>query len=149
MNTRDRQANKLLLVEDDPGHALLIQKNLRRMGIIYDIEVLGNGCDAVDYLLKQGAYTGDGSLPPVLVLLDLNLPGLNGYQVLKIIRNEHRTKLIPVVVLTTADDPEEVSLCYGLGCNMYISKPLDPEQFAETIQRLSAFLSIVKTPKTE
>ena len=146
MSVQERQAESILLVEDDPGHALLIKKNLLRAGIGYEIIVLDDGQKAVDYLFMEGAYAEDGHLPPPLVLLDLNLPVLSGYQVLKIIKNDERTKRIPVVVLTTTDNPHEVARCYELGCNLYVTKPIEYDQFSEMIQRLSMFLSIVNTP---
>ncbi len=149
MSVREGQAAAILLIEDDPGHALLIEKNLRRGGIAYDIMVLDNGQKAVDYLFKQADYTRDEHAAPPLILLDLNLPVLNGYQVLQIIKQDERTKQIPVVVLTTTDNPQEVQRCYELGCNMYITKPVGYDQFSDTIQRLSMFLSIVKTPRRE
>ena len=85
----------ILLVEDDPGHALLIEKNLRRAGVSNEIAVLDNGQKAVDYLLKEGAYKESPHPLPPLILLDLNLPLLDGYQVLKIIKNDERTKKFP------------------------------------------------------
>ncbi len=136
----------ILLVEDDPGHARLIEKNLRRAGIANDIIVLGDGQQAVDYLLKQAAFRDDSSPPPVLILLDLNMPVLDGYQVLRIIKSQERTKSIPVAVLTTTDNPQEVARCYELGCNVYITKPVDYAAFSEAIRRLGLFLSIVKVP---
>jgi CheY-like chemotaxis protein len=139
----------ILLVEDDPGHALLIRKNLQRGGFTHDILVLDDGQKAVDFLFKQGAYEADNRPAPDLILLDLNLPILSGNQVLKIIKNDVRTKNIPVVVLTTTDNPQEIARCYDLGCNMYITKPVEYDQFSDTIQRLSMFLSIVKTPEKE
>ncbi len=139
----------ILLVEDDPGHALLIKKNLRRGGVAHDIMALDDGQKAVDYLLKQGEYATEERPAPRLVLLDLNLPVLSGYQVLKIIKNDARTKNIPVVVLTTTDNPQEVARCYQLGCNMYLTKPVEYDQFSEMIKRLSMFISIVKTPEEE
>jgi CheY-like chemotaxis protein len=120
----------ILLVEDDPGHALLIEKNLRRSGFANDILTLDNGQKAVDFLLKQGDYHED----------------LDGYQVLKIIKNDAHTRQIPVVVLTTTDTPHEVARCYELGCNVYVAKPVDYGQFSEAIRNLGLFLSIVKIP---
>ncbi|HEY6012174.1 MAG TPA: response regulator [Nitrospirota bacterium] len=136
----------ILLVEDDAGHALLIEKNLRRAGITNDIITLDNGQKAVDFLLKEGEYQEDRRPIPLLILLDLNLPVLDGYQVLKIIKNNARTRQIPVVVLTTADAPQEVARCYELGCNVYVAKPVDYRQFSEAIRNLGLFLSIVKIP---
>ncbi len=144
-----QQPVSILLVEDDPGHALLIEKNLRRAGIANEITVLDTGQKAVDYLFKEGAYKeGQHALPP-LILLDLNLPVLDGYQVLKMIKNDERTKKIPVIVLTTTDNPHEVSRCYELGCNVYITKPVEYERFSDAIRTLGLFLSIVKVPEKE
>ncbi len=135
----------ILLVEDDPGHALLIEKNLRRANIANTIVKLDNGQKAVDFLFKGEG----GSRDPLLILLDLNLPVLDGYQVLKIIKSDERTKRIPVVILTTTDNPHEVARCYEHGCNIYITKPVEYERFSETIQSLGLFLSIVKVPEKE
>jgi len=137
---KNPQLATILLVEDDPGHALLIEKNLGRAGLPYPIVKFTDGQKAVDYLL------GDGVGQTVLMLLDLNLPVLDGYQVLKIVKNDARTKMIPVVMLTTTDNPQEIAKCYELGCNMYLSKPVDYEQFTAAIRNLGMFLAIVKIP---
>jgi CheY-like chemotaxis protein len=147
MSVQDGRATDILLVEDDPGHALLIKKNLRRGGVTENMIVLDDGQKAVDYLFKQGEYAAYEHPEPLLILLDLNLPVLSGNQVLKIIKNDERTKQIPVVILTTTDNPHEVARCYELGCNMYVTKPIEYEKFSDTIQRLSMFLSIVKVPE--
>jgi CheY-like chemotaxis protein len=139
----------ILLVEDDPGHALLIEKNLRRASIANDIIVLDNGQKAVDFLFKEGPYQEDHHPMPPLILLDLNLPVLDGFQVLKIIKNDDRTKKVPVIVLTTTDNPQEVSRCYELGCNVYITKPVEYDKFSDAIRTLGLFLSIVKVPEKE
>ena len=142
----NHQTVTILLVEDDPGHALLIEKNLRRAGIANKIITLDNGRKAVDFLLKEGDYREDRRPAPLLILLDLNLPVLDGYQVLKIIKNDARTRQVPVVVLTTTDAAHDISRCYELGCNVYVSKPVDYGQFSEAIRNLGLFLSIVKIP---
>lgn len=139
----------ILLVEDDPGHALLIRKNLLRAGMAHDIVTLGDGQKAVDYLFKEGSFAADGHLPPPVVLLDLNLPILSGYQVLSIIKNDERTRQIPVVVLTTTDNLQEIRRCYDLGCNLYVTKPVEYDQFSDMIQKLGRFLPIVKIPAKE
>lgn len=148
MSVREKQA-AVLLVEDDPGHALLIQKNLRRAGLAPSIVVLDNGRKAADYLLKEGDYAPSGHLLPPFVLLDLDLPVLNGLQVLKIMKSDERTKRIPVIMLTSTDNPREIAQCYELGCNLYVTKPVEYDRFSDAIQRLGTFLSIVKTPKKE
>ncbi len=133
----------ILLVEDDPGHARLITKNLQRASIMNKIVHLINGQQAIEYLFDETCTA------PLLVLLDLNMPVLDGYQVLERIRAHERTKRIPVVVLTTTDDVREVSRCYDLGCNVYITKPVDYQQFSDAIRRLGLFLSVVTVPDGE
>jgi CheY-like chemotaxis protein len=146
MTLNTSQLLTLVLVEDDPGHALLIEKNLRRAGIANNIIKLDDGQKAVDFLLKKGEYQNDDHPAPFLILLDLNLPVLSGYQVLQAIKNDERTKSIPVVMLTTTDNPHEIGRCYELGCNVYIAKPVEYEQFSDAIRKLGLFLSIVRVP---
>ena len=148
MSVREKQA-AVLVVEDDPGHALLIEKNLRRAGLASSIVVLDDGRKAADYLLKEGDYALSGHLLPPFVLLDLDLPVLNGLQVLKLMKSDERTKRIPVIVLTSTDNPREIAQCYELGCNLYVTKPVEYDQFSDAIQRLGTFLSIVKMPEKE
>jgi CheY-like chemotaxis protein len=136
----------ILLVEDDPGHARLIEKNLRRSNVTNDIIKVSDGQQALDYLFDQGQYAGDDCASPLLVLLDLNLPVLDGYQVLERMKADERTRRIPVVILTTTDDRREVSLCYELGCSVYVAKPVDYRQFSEAIRKLGLFLSVVTVP---
>jgi len=143
------QAVTILLVEDDPGHARLIEKNLRRSNITNEIKAIHDGQHAIDYLFKQGEYVDSPHASPLLVLLDLNLPGLDGYQVLQQMKGDEKTKRIPVVILTTTDDKREVARCYELGCNVYITKPVDYEQFSEAIRKIGLFLSVVTVPNGE
>ena len=135
----------ILLVEDDPGHARLIEKNLRRANITNQIVTIGDGQEALDYLFSSNETGRDHALP-ILVLLDLNIPVLDGYQVLKRMKTDARTKSIPVVILTTTDDQREVTRCYELGCNVYVTKPVDYGNFSEAIRKLGLFLSIVTIP---
>jgi CheY-like chemotaxis protein len=130
----------ILLVEDDAGHARLIEKNLRRSNIANDIIKASDGQQALDYV------SGDDSPSPLLVLLDLNLPVLDGYQVLERMKADECTRRIPVVILTTTDDRREVSRCYDLGCNVYMTKPVDYQQFVQAIRKLGFFLSVVTVP---
>ncbi len=136
-----RTAETVLLVEDDAGHAVLIEKNLRRAGVAHEILVLEDGGKAVDYLLRRGPYASRPPAPPSLVLLDLNLPVLTGYQVLKIIRSDQQTKEIPVAVLTTTDNPAEARRCRELGCNLYITKPVEYDLFFDALRQISLLLS--------
>ena len=144
-----KQEVAILLVEDDPGHARLIEKNLRRSNITNDIVIVNDGQQAGDYLFSEGDYSGNKPHKPILVLLDLNLPGLDGYQVLRRMKGDDRTKRIPVVILTTTDDAREVEKCYDLGCNVYMTKPVDYEQFSNAIRKLGLFLMVVTIPDGE
>jgi CheY-like chemotaxis protein len=133
---------KILLVEDDPGHARLIEKNLRRSGITNEIVFINNGQAALDYLDASNCI--DGTHECLLVLLDLNLPVLSGYQVLEKIKSDERTKKIPVIILTTTDVPQEVARCYELGCNIFITKPIQYDEFCNAVRNLGLLLTIVK-----
>ena len=139
----------ILIVEDDAGHARLIEKNLKRAKISNRITRVENGQEALDFLLSEGAFEGIERPSPLLVLLDLNMPVLDGYQVLERMKANPDTKKIPVVVLTTTDDAREVERCYQLGCSVYITKPVDYESFCEAIQKLGLFMSIVTVPNGE
>jgi len=113
----DDQSPTLLLVEDDPGHARLIERNLQRAHLPYTVVVLRDGQVALDYLLPVREEQGNRHPQPYLVLLDLNLPGCPGVEVLSRLKSDARTKHIPVIILTTTDDRYEIEECYALGCN--------------------------------
>jgi CheY-like chemotaxis protein len=136
----------IVLVEDNEGHARLIEKNLRRANISNPIVKLEDGQRALDYLLGEQESVTPPHRPPLLVLLDLNLPVVDGYRVLEEMKSDDRTKKIPIIILTTTDDMHEINRCYELGANVYITKPVEYEQFAEAIARLGLFLSIVMLP---
>jgi len=134
----------ILLVEDDAGHARLIEKNLRRSKVCNEIRTVRDGAEALDYLFGDG---GPARLSSLLVLLDLKLPKVDGYEVLERMKADERTKVVPVIVLTTTDDAREVARCYELGCNVYVTKPVDYERFAEAVRSLGLFLSVVTIPE--
>lgn len=136
----------ILLVEDDPGHARLIARNLRRAGLTATPIILHGGQEALDYLFKENAYAEAQHVTPPFMLLDLNLPGLNGHQVLERLKSDRRTRHIMVVVFTTTDDPYEIAKAYELGCNACLTKPVDYGQFAEVLHRLGGFLSVAHVP---
>ncbi len=136
----------IILIEDNPGHARLVEKNLRRANIANPIVKLEDGERALDYLFGEQGYVNQGHPPPLLVLLDLNLPVIDGYRVLEKIKSDPRTKIIPIIILTTTDDNQEVERCYQLGCNVYITKPVEYQQFADAIGKLGLFLSVVMLP---
>ncbi len=137
----------ILIVEDDLGHARLIEKNLKRSNITNSVTTVSDGQQALDFLYGEGAFAGRSLPSQLLVLLDLNMPVLDGYQVLERMKADPRTRRIPVIVLTTTDDPREVARCYELGCNVYITKPVDYAKFADAIGKLGLLLSIVAVPE--
>jgi len=139
----------ILVVEDDPGHARLIEKNLERSGITNSITTVSDGQQALDFLFSEGSFSTQDAPIHLLVLLDLNMPVVDGYQVLERMKADERTRRIPVIVLTTTDDPREVARCYELGCSVYITKPVDYEKFSQAIERLGLLLSIVTVPDGE
>jgi CheY-like chemotaxis protein len=141
-------APTLVVVEDDPGHARLIERNLRRAHLPYALVLLGDGQAALDYLLRPREEQGTRHAShPYLVLLDLNLPGCPGVEVLARLKRDARTKHIPVIILTTTDERYEIETCYALGCNAYFTKPVAYDQFVEVIQKLAWWLSGVEVPR--
>jgi len=139
----------ILLVEDDEGHAYLIRQSLQEAGVINRIAHVMNGREALDYIHCRGAYAGRVPNGPLLVLLDINMPLVNGEEVLRQLKADPTTDQLPVIVLTTTDDPREVRRCYELGCNCYVTKPVDYDRFVEAVRRLGLFLSIVQVPRED
>ena len=137
----------IFIVDDDPGHCELLKRNFRRVGISNEILVVHDGDDALDFVFCRGAYKDRARNGELLILLDVNMPGrLRGPDVLRAIKADPATKLIPVIMLTTTDDPREVNWCYELGCSVYITKPVDSAKFVEAIQRLGLLLAVVRLP---
>ncbi len=136
----------IVMIEDDEGHARLIEKNVRRAGVNNDIVPFTLGARALDYILgesRDGLVSKDRYL---LVLLDLNLPDMSGIRILEQIKSNEHTRRLPVVVLTTTDDETEIQKCYDLGANVYITKPVDYEGFANAIKNLGLFFSVIQVP---
>jgi CheY-like chemotaxis protein len=136
---------RIVLVEDDDGHATLVEKNLRRAGISNTIARMKDGQEALDHIAHQVAESPE-NLANTVMLLDLNMPRLGGVEVLESLKANPTTSAIPIIVLTTTDNPREVERCYELGCNVYVTKPVDYEAFVEAIRRLGFFLQVVKLP---
>ncbi|MBV8939865.1 MAG: response regulator [Alphaproteobacteria bacterium] len=133
----------IVMVEDDAGHARLIQKNLQRAGITNELKHFETGKQAIEFFLGEGAPQVP---PPCLILLDLNLPEVDGYEVLTRLKGDARTRTVPVIILTTTDNPREIDRCYALGCNVYITKPVEYEKFADSIRKLGLMLAVVRVP---
>ena len=140
----DQQPVKIVMSEDDEGHARLIEKNIRRAGISNAIFHFTDGTSALEHIFN--AVDGPRRNGPALILLDLNLPDMSGTDILERIKNEPTLRRTPVVILTTTDDKQEVEHCYDLGCNVYITKPVNYENFAAAILQLGLFLSVIQIP---
>jgi len=135
------------MVEDDEGHARLIEKNIRRAGINNGICHFTDGGSALDYLFNHPE--GPAKNGPALILLDLNLPDMSGTDILARVKSDEHLKRTPVVVLTTTDDKLEIERCYDLGANVYITKPVNYESFADAIRQLGLFLSVIQVPDVD
>jgi CheY-like chemotaxis protein len=144
----EHQTVGIVMIEDDEGHARLIEKNIRRAGISNAIRHFTDGGTALDFLFN--APDGPALNGPALILLDLNLPDMSGTDILVRIKAEGSPlRRTPVVVLTTTDDKVEIQRCYDLGCNVYITKPVNYESFATAIRQLGLFLSVIQVPEVE
>ena len=136
----------IVLAEDDDGHAALIQRNLERAGLANGFVRCKDGQEALDYFRGEGTHTGRVLDPSVLLLLDINMPRVDGVEVLRRLKSDPDLKKLPVIMLTTTDDAREVERCYALGCNEYIQKPVDYDKFAEAIRRLGLFVTLLLIP---
>ena len=137
----------IIMIEDDEGHARLIEKNIRRAGISNHLTHFTDGGSALEYLWN--AAEGPMKNGPALILLDLNLPDMSGTDILEKVKSDPILKKTPIVVLTTTDDKLEIKRCYDLGCNVYITKPVNYESFADAIRQLGLFLSVMQVPDVD
>lgn len=147
MNSNARPVS-IVMIEDDEGHARLIEKNVRRAGVNNDIIPFTNGTDALKFLLGTDGSGEVSSGRQLLILLDLNLPDMTGIDILKKLKANQHTKRAPVVVLTTTDDVREIQRCYDIGANVYITKPVNYDSFANAIRQLGMFLAVMQVPET-
>jgi CheY-like chemotaxis protein len=138
----------IVMIEDDDGHARLIEKNIRRAGVNNEIVPFVDGSSALAYLLGEDGTGQAHAGRHLLILLDLNLPDMTGVDVLTRIKGSRHLKRAPVVVLTTTDDSREIQRCYDLGANVYVTKPVNYEGFSHAIRQLGLFFSVIQIPET-
>jgi CheY-like chemotaxis protein len=138
-----QQSVTIIMIEDDEGHARLIEKNIRRAGVCNEIRAFTSGTSALEHMFDEKVRNSG----PFLVLLDLNLPDMNGVDILAKLKSDETLRRAPVVVLTTTDDQREIQRCYDLGANVYITKPVEYETFSQAIRQLGLFLSVIQVPE--
>lgn len=143
----EQQPVTIVMIEDDEGHARLIVKNIRRAGVNNEIVPFTAGEPALKYLLGADGSGSGHRGESMLILLDLNLPDMQGTEILRRVKASAGMKLAPVVVLTTTDDEKEIQNCYALGCNVYITKPVNYENFAQAIRALGLFFTVMQVPE--
>ena len=137
----------ILLVEDNPDHEMLAMRALKRNGIANEVVVARDGAEALEFLFATGAYAErDASVMPQVILLDLKLPKVDGLEVLRTIRGDDRTSLLPVVVLTSSDEEKDMVQSYRLGVNSYIRKPVAFEDFLEATRQLKMYWLVLNQP---
>lgn len=134
----------ILLAEDDDGHATLIRRNLERAKLRARVVRFRDGKQLLAFL--RGEFEEELPRGPALLLLDIRMPGIDGTEVLRQMKEDPRLRSIPVYMLTTTDNPTEVNRCFELGCNAYLTKPVSYEAFAGAMERLSAFLEVTQLP---
>lgn len=136
----------ILIVDDSDVDYEVTLRGLRKAGLANPIARCADGDDALDYLFQRGAHAG--AQRPYLILLDLNMPGTDGREVLQAIKSDADLRKIPVVVLTTSDDPRDIEQCYAIGANSYVRKPVDLDGFMEAIRRLKDYwFEVVVMPR--
>ena len=136
----------ILIAEDDEGHATLIKRNLRRVGITNPSLHFKDGQEVLDYLFRRGSGPHRQPEIPLVLLLDIRMPKVDGVEVLRQLKHTRELCHIPVTMLSTTDDRREVDRCYKLGCNNYIVKPVDYQKFIQAIRQLGLFLTVVQIP---
>jgi CheY-like chemotaxis protein len=139
----------VLIAEDDDGHATLIEKNLKRAGLLNEIIRFKDGQETLDFLFEKGKGVHRKHDMAYLLLLDIRMPKVDGVDVLRQVKADKELKKLPVIMITTTDDPREVELCHELGCSNYITKPIDYDSFMEAVRQLGLFLLVVEVPKID
>jgi len=140
---------EILIVEDNPDDEALVLRTLNKINVKNGIRVVRDGAEALEYLFRTGQYSERKSARPIVVLLDLKLPKVDGLEVLRRVRAEKRTKTLPVVILTSSDEQEDKVRGYDLGCNSYVRKPVKFDEFAEAVKSLGLYWLLLNEPPPE
>jgi len=138
---------KIILAEDDEGHASLIKRNLKRAGLMNEIIHFKDGKETLDFLFDEKKEKEQVKDIASLLLLDIKMPKVDGIEVLRRVKQDEKFKKMPVIMITTTDDPREIEKCHELGCSSYIAKPIDYDKFVAAIRQLGLFLLIVEVPE--
>ena len=138
----------ILIAEDDEAHVTLIQRNLKRAGITNEQLLFKDGQETLDFLYGRGERQRTHGTS-YLMLLDIKMPRVDGIEVLRQVKEDPDLKRMPVIMVTTTDNPREVDRCHELGCSSYVAKPVDYEKFVEAIRRLGLFLLVVEVPNVD
>jgi CheY-like chemotaxis protein len=144
METKNHKDLIILIAEDDDGHAELIREGLVNSGVCNEIKRFQNGLEVWEFLSGTSKTEIRDKTRAYLLLLDINMPKMDGTEVLQRIKSNDELKETLIIMLTTTDDPREIETCYKLGCNMYVTKPIQFDKFAETLRRMGLFIQIVK-----
>jgi len=139
----------ILIADDDDGHAYLIEDNLRRAGVTAAMIRFSDGQEVIDFLFRKTSGLHFEKNHPYLLLLDVRMPKMDGVAVLREIKACPELKKLPVIILTTTEDPREVERCHDLGCNVYMQKPVSFDNFAAAISKLGNFLALLQVPKLD
>lgn len=145
----DKHEVVILVVDDDEGHLELVRRNLQRAGLSNTVVPLTSGEAALDYVYCRGDYRDRATDGRLLMLLDINMPGIDGIEVLTTLKADPAKARMPVIMLTTTDDPRDVERCYKIGCSVYVTKPVSSDRFMDAVKRLGLFISVVELPGEE
>lgn len=143
---RDKRAPVILIVDDDEGHAVLVRDSLQEAGLTNRIEHFADGQAVLDFFFHQGKGPGMEEGQAYLLLLDIRMPKVDGVEVLRRLKADKDLRKLPIIMLTTTEDPREVARCHDLGCNVYLQKPIDYGKFAEAMRRLGMFITLLLVP---
>lgn len=145
INDSKKEVN-ILIAEDDEGHRLLIKRNFEKAGICNNMRFFEDGQAILDFIQSKNIESEHPNGESYLLILDINMPKVTGIEVLEYVKSQENLKKIPVIMLTTTDDPREIDSCYALGCNSYITKPVAYEDFIKKIRNLGLFITVTEIP---